>query len=163
MECPFLHRDQINSAILIHHLTVHGAHCSSCFSKHLPLLWKNASKLRPVAALGSAEPSGMLTGPAGPGGAVGPSAEGGGAGSMGWLCAGAAPSAGLSPAAGAVLQAAGGPPGAMVPGVGSAVPFICRDAEKLPRLRRRKHAIPQICTLTELQCQWTCCVGPTRV
>ena len=81
----------------------------------------------------------MLDGSAEPGRAVGASAEGGGLGSMVWLWAGAAPSTGVSPAGGAALEAAGRLPGA------SEVPFICRHANKLPHLQKRKHAIPQTC------------------
>lgn len=87
----------------------------------------------------------MLDGPAEPGRAVGASAEGGGLGSMVWLWAGAAPSTGVSPPGGAALEAAGRLPGAMVPGTDSEVPFICRNANKLPHLQKRKHAIPQTC------------------
>ena len=87
----------------------------------------------------------MLDGPAEPGRLVRASAEGGGMCSMVWLWAGAARSAGVSPAGGAALEAAGRLPGAMVPGTDSEVPFICRHETKLLQLQECKHAIPCPC------------------
>ena len=141
-----MHKDQKQHS-LIHHQTDHGAQRLICSSEPSPLLWRNASKLRPGAALWGTELSGMLDGPAEPGRLVRASAEGGGMCSMVWLWAGAARSAGISPAGGAALEAAGRLPGAMVPGTDGEVPFICRHATKLLQLQECKHAIPCPCIL----------------